>query len=370
MTENTSRFVQIHALVSYPPSNLNRDDMGRPKTAVMGGKQRLRISSQSLKRAWRESEFFLEALSGHVGIRTKRLGEKVYFALITGSSLSSVLNNTEDKVNPAMDEISAQKWTEYVVQVFAKGDTNTKFRAEQLVHVSHEEISQIDKFLAKIAKNGKEPTDSEDLKSLMLKPVTDVDIALFGRMIAASPKYGVDAAAQVAHPITIHPVVIEDDYFTAVDDLNSHDEDAGAAHLGVSEYGAGVFYTYVCINRELLIENLGGDVDLATKAICALIECVAKIGPRGKQNSYASRVYASYMMVELGSYQPRSLAAAFLGPLSGDNYLLSGISRLEQECEALDSAYGPCADARCVLNVPKGEGTLQDVLKFVSGKDA
>lgn len=31
------RFVQLHMLTSYPPANLNRDDLGRPKTAVMGG---------------------------------------------------------------------------------------------------------------------------------------------------------------------------------------------------------------------------------------------------------------------------------------------------------------------------------------------
>ena len=57
-----SEFIQIHLLVSYPPSNLNRDDLGRPKTATMGGTQRLRISSQSLKRAWRKSDLFEEAL--------------------------------------------------------------------------------------------------------------------------------------------------------------------------------------------------------------------------------------------------------------------------------------------------------------------
>ena len=60
-----SRFVQLHLLTSYPPANLNRDDLGRPKTAVVGGTERLRISSQSLKRAWRTSEVFESALAGH-----------------------------------------------------------------------------------------------------------------------------------------------------------------------------------------------------------------------------------------------------------------------------------------------------------------
>ena len=61
-----STFIQLHLLTSYPPSNLNRDDLGRPKTAIMGGKTRLRVSSQSLKRAWRTSDLFESALAGHM----------------------------------------------------------------------------------------------------------------------------------------------------------------------------------------------------------------------------------------------------------------------------------------------------------------
>ena len=76
-----SQFIQLHILTSYPPANLNRDDLGRPKTAVMGGTQRLRISSQSLKRAWRTSDLFEQALKGHLGTRTKEMGVRVLNAL-------------------------------------------------------------------------------------------------------------------------------------------------------------------------------------------------------------------------------------------------------------------------------------------------
>ena len=77
-----SRFIQLHMLTAYPPANLNRDDMGRPKTAKMGGYDRLRVSSQSLKRTWRTSHFFEQALKGHIGTRTKEMGLKVYDQLI------------------------------------------------------------------------------------------------------------------------------------------------------------------------------------------------------------------------------------------------------------------------------------------------
>ena len=371
---DVKRFVQIHALVSYPPSNLNRDEMGRPKTAVMGGKQRLRISSQSIKRAWRESEFFSDAFSGKVGFRTRRIGEMVKEALVSGRSLLSVLEGGDSApVNPPMDEKAAVACARLVAGSFATvvSDSLTK----ELVHLSHDEISAVDTYLEQISASGEVPkiengkkTGEKDKKGVieLLKPISDVDIALFGRMIADSPQNSVDAAAQVAHPITIHPVVVEDDYFTAVDDLNAAAEESGAGHLGVSEYGAGVFYTYVCVNRELLIENLGGDADLANRAIRALIECVAKVGPRGKQNTFASRVYASYLLVEQGNQQPRSLSSAFMSPFTSENYIAEGVSKLRNERDNLNKAYGACSDVSAEMCVAEGAGSLAEILESVN----
>lgn len=360
------RFVQIHALVSYPPSNLNRDDMGRPKTAVMGGKQRLRISSQSIKRAWRESEFFSDALAGHVGYRTKLLGEMIKKALVSGSSLSAVLSGSASAVNSPLAEKDAEAWAEKIAGVFATVKGKGELRSEQIVHVSHDEIAAIDSYLADIAKGGRAPSKDEQVGISLCHPVTDVDIALFGRMIANSGKDSVEAAAQVSHPITIHPVVVEDDYFTAVDDLNKAENVAGSAHIGVSEFGSGIFYTYVCVNRELLIENLNGDVELANKAISTLIECVAKVGPKGKQNSYASRVYASYMMIEQGNQQPRALSAAFMAPFRTEDYLSEGISRIRRERENIEKAYGKCADVCVEMDVQNGSGSLAELIASVN----
>jgi len=70
-------FIQLHILTAYPPANLNRDDTGKPKTAQFGGAERLRVSSQALKRAWRTSAEFKQALDGHIGERTQRLGDEI-----------------------------------------------------------------------------------------------------------------------------------------------------------------------------------------------------------------------------------------------------------------------------------------------------
>src|SRR5208282_5204104 len=119
---------------------------------------------------------------------------------------------------------------------------------------------------------------------------------------------------QVSHAFTVHEVAVEDDYFTAVDDLN---EGPDAAHIGETEFASGIFYLYVCINRDLLVENLEKQdpekaKELADKTLAALVEAAAKVAPTGHQNSFASRVRTSYMLAEKGSDQPRSLMVAFL----------------------------------------------------------
>lgn len=360
-----SRFIQLHLLTSYPPANLNRDDLGRPKTAVMGGVPRLRVSSQSLKRAWRTSEVFSEALKGHVGTRTKAMGVEVFKAL---------------KAKGIVDK-KAIDWTKSIAGVFGKlktlskkekeglkelGDEDrlaksmTELEIEQLAHFSPEELSEIDSLVDKIASAGEGPSDDE--LELLRKQHTAADIALFGRMLASSPAYNTEAAAQVAHAVSVHRVTVEDDFFTAVDDLNSGDEDLGAGHMGETEFAAGLFYLYACIDRELLKENLGGDQSLCDRTLGALIECAATISPTGKQNSFASRARASYLLCEKGDQQPRSLSVAFLKPVAGSDLLSDAIKSLEGTMDKMDKVYGVCADVRCTMNATSGEGSLTDIV--------
>ena len=46
-------YVDFHILQTVPPSCVNRDDTGSPKTAVYGGAVRARVSSQAWKHAMR-----------------------------------------------------------------------------------------------------------------------------------------------------------------------------------------------------------------------------------------------------------------------------------------------------------------------------
>jgi CRISPR system Cascade subunit CasC len=171
-----------------------------------------------------------------------------------------------------------------------------------------------------------------------------------------------DAAAQIAHAISVHSVAVEDDFFTAVDDLNRGEEDMGAGHMGETEFAAGLFYLYVCIDRALLLDNLNGDSELMRKTLSALTEAVAKIAPTGKQNSFASRARASYILCEKGDEQPRSLSAAFLKPVNDNDMLTNAIERLRQAMASMDKVYGVCASARCEMNAVSGEGSLQAII--------
>lgn len=352
------RFIQLHLLTSYPPANLNRDDTGRPKSALVGGAARLRISSQSLKRAWRTSDLFESALAGHVGTRTKTMGKEVFKALKAGG----------------IAEKTAREWAKLIAQQFGKLKSEKKtendadLEIEQLAHFSPEEREAIDALVRRLVEQRDAPPTEDDL-GLLVRPRRAVDIAMFGRMLADAAGFNVDAAVQVSHAITVHKAPVEDDYFSAVDDLNTRDQ-TGAGHIGERGYGAGLFYLYLCIDREQLQENLGGDAALTQRALAALLHAVTKVSPTGMQNSFGSRAYASYVLAEKGDQQPRSLVQAFYKPVSAygedDDILAKAVKALETRRDNFDKVYGACADARCGVDVEKGQGSLEELVKFVS----
>jgi CRISPR system Cascade subunit CasC len=345
-----SRFLQLHLLSFFPPANLNRDDTGRPKTAVVGGTTRLRISSQALKRAWRTSGTFTGALDGHIGQRTQRLGEVVLAFLR----------------ERGMDEAKALETARAIAGVFGKikdAKDETPTRIEQLAFIAPEERAAA-LALAERALAG-ETVDAK-AAGLLRQSDTAADIALFGRMLAADPDYNREAAAQVAHAITTHRVTVEDDYYTAVDDLKTKAEDAGAGFLGEASFGSGVFYLYLCVDRALLLKNLGGNTRLAATALGALAEAAATVAPRGKQNSYAAHGRAHYVLAEAGDQQPRTLAGAFACAVTGDDLMAESIKALRKFRCALKEAYGPACDGETEMEVG-ATGNLAEIVAFARG---
>jgi CRISPR system Cascade subunit CasC len=399
-----TKFIQIHALTVYAPSNLNRDDTGRPKTAKFGGAERLRISSQALKRAIRTSDAFKARLEGKMGTRTARSGEWFREELIKANVEAS-------KATAIAKALSA-----FIGKVDEEKSTDEKIRNKELFFMAPEERAHFSTMIMEIArdqkladelaatagafdddegeedgealkkKDKKKPKLSKEAKQrlkelreqVLVTVDTAADIAMFGRMVASAPDFNREAAVQVAHAITTHKVEVEDDFYTAVDDLKRPSEDAGAGFIGELGFGSGVFYIYACIDRDLLEKNLGGDKALAATAIAGLVEGLATSSPTGKQASFASRSRASYLRIEKGSQQPRSLAAAFFKPVRGnhldDDLLKESINRIECGTTGLakqmNEAYGHCFEHHKVMKFIPGEGdntgSLPDLITFAS----
>ncbi|WP_028571153.1 type I-E CRISPR-associated protein Cas7/Cse4/CasC [Desulfonatronum lacustre] len=372
-----SKYIQLHILTSYPASNLNRDDLGRPKTVIMGNTQRLRVSSQSLKRAWRTSDVFQQAIGKEIGVRTKEMGKYVYISLESGRKLTDLI---EDRDVTSISGIASKdvdnkskEIAKAIAGVFGKTkslptkkeeiekDPLLDLEIEQLAHFSPSEIKGIERLIEECRTNGAVPEGGQ--LELLRRENQAADIALFGRMLAASRRYNIEAAVQVAHAMTVHKTEVEDDFFTAVDDLNV--EDSGAGHMGIAEFGAGLFYLYVCVDRELLKENLGDDQDLTSRTLQALCRAACTISPGGKQNSFASRAYASYCLAEKGDAQPRTLSVAFLKPVSGDDLLEKAVTCIEKTKSKMENVYGVISESKS-FNAAQGTGKLDEICGFVA----
>ena len=349
-----SRFVQLHFLTVYPPSNPNRDDRGRPKTAVYGGVRRLRLSSQALKRAARLSDAMRRGLDGYMGERTQRIGDEIRKHLLDRGA----------------EEKHADGIAKNIADIFGKVDeaairkNPANVRTRQLVFVSPDERAAAFEWADRMLAGESTPVN---LKEVVLRTADSAaDVALFGRMLAADPDFNRDAAVQLSHAITTHRAIIEDDYYTAVDDLKRPAEDLGAGFVGEAGFGSGVYYLYACINTDLLVTNLGGDRSLARRAMEAAVEAFATATPSGKRNSYGHHARAGYIRAEAGETQPRSLAAAFLRPVEGVDLMRASAEALEAMAAKFDHAYGPQADADETMDVDKGIGSMAALKAFAA----
>lgn len=354
-------FVQFHLLTSLGPSNPNRDDQGRPKQAMVGGVPRLRMSSQSVKRALRESSFFQLELDGHIGTRTKQLHERLREHLLRKGVSDKVAGDAATQVAGIFGKLETMK----------EKDGRETVKATTLAFISPNEWKLAEDLAEKAAAGEALPKDKE-LKKLVLRRADGaIDIAMFGRMLADDADFNRDAAVQVAHAITTHAAQAEEDWYSAVDDLNKA-EDTGAGHLGETAFGSGIYYQYVCVNCDLLIENLGGDRDLAARGIEALARALPQTAPAGKQNSFAHRPMAFYIRAEAGPRAPRDLSGAFFTPVDRKlrelevNDLQQGsIKALEQTAGQIDACYyNGAAEAAVTLSTLDASGTLAAIVAF------
>lgn len=331
---------EIHMLKNYPATNLNRDDTGAPKTCVFGGCTRGRISSQCLKRSWRTSDVFRDDIGiANLGVRTRHLPECVMDELRKNGVSEEYLDVLKAKLTGILNKDGKES---------AEGIT------AQMAFYSADDIKAV---AAGVQKLLEDCTSKKDVEKLTAKKIGEVisdaktrpvtlDIALFGRMVTSDSFRDVDAAMQVAQAVSTNRIVMESDYFTAMDDLLSGEsmESSGAAMMGDVDYNSSCYYIYANIDSDALLKNLEyseNKEDLVAAAIPALIRAMAFSNPSGKQNSFAGHVLPSAILIECKEKKtPVSYVNAFAAPVNEKKIIPDSIARLVAECEMTDRNFG------------------------------
>ena len=360
-------FVNFHVLISHSPSCLNRDDMNMQKTAVFGGVNRVRISSQSLKRAMRMSDYH-NATLGTPSVRTRDLGKlKARFVELLKDRFDA------DLVGKALEWMSGKEG-------IAEG-----VEADAVAPWSMEEVAQFCDLIRKDGQDAKklEKQIEKDARPFRVAMGKAVDIALSGRMATSGlmTSLPTDGALAVAHAITTHAVEPQDvDWFTAVDDLTQEAGEAGAGHLNTQQFSSGVFYRYASLNLKQLQVNLGllpdmksAETDASRKRALGIskhaFHMLATVVPSAKQQSFAAHNLGDFAIVSFGD-QPISLANAFEQPVKHGReggFLKPSIEGLVQYWAQMNRAYGLDETARAFA---VGDGVnLGEKLALASLKD-
>lgn len=302
--------IEFHILQSFPVTCLNRDDVGAPKSAIVGGVSRARVSSQCWKRQVRLAmpEFGIK-----LAARTKQ-SESLFIQACLAAGAS------EEQAQACGQKIASQLIDDTLLFI---SETEAKAFAEFAKEKEFDAAKLKDKDLAKVAKKA-------------LNPAVDaLDIALFGRMVAKAAEMNVEAAASFAHAISTHKVSNEVEFFTALDDLQT---EPGSAHMGSLEFNSATYYRYISLDLGQLAQSLGED-DLA-KAVEAFTKALFIAVPNARQTtqSGASPWEFARVLVRRG----QRLQVPFETPVKAQagGYLQPSISELKSYLDKKEKLTG------------------------------
>lgn len=378
-------FINFHVLISHSPSCLNRDDMNMQKTAVFGGVNRVRISSQSLKRSMRMSSYY-QSQFGSASTRTRELEKLIPIfvkelrdefepSLIAKTMELFVREKNEDGETEDADEqeegagSDSNKSKKLAVAPWSIAEIRVLCDIVKSAALTEVELDKAKADAAK-QKGKKKKSEQEFIDDVLnrkrvkaIKEKCDVvrkamasalDIALSGRMATSGLMTSVDGALAIAHAITTHAVEPQDvDWFTAVDDLTQDAGETGAGHLDTQQFSSGVFYRYASLNLKQLQVNLGLLADMKNPETTEsrqrgldiarhVLHLLATVVPSAKQQSFAAHNLADFAIATFAD-QPISLANAFEQPVKHDykvaGFLKPSIGILANYWERMNQAY-------------------------------
>ena len=360
--------IELHILQSFPVTCLNRDDVGAPKTAMFGGCQRARVSSQCWKRAIRTlaKDYAPESFGG---IRTRFVVRK-----LTGLFTERGYDDTQSKL-----------LAERIADAMGKLDNPEKGNVKTLLFFTPLELDAVvntmaesadDKLVAAAAseETGKKERETaiKELEKIAAKSVKGLkskvrdmaDIAIFGRMVADDSSLTLEGAGLFSHALSTHTVANEVDFFSAIDDLNT--DDAGAGHIGVIEFNAACYYRYIGLNLDLLRDgdHLGhfGEEEL-DDIIRSFVRASLLAVPSARKNSQFGHNPPAYVLGLRREGQPLSLINAFESPVrSTGGYVTASITALKSHWESLKSLY-----ALTAAEIELPPATIADFLSGLTG---
>ena len=350
-----ARFLQLHTLTGYSATLLNRDDIGRAKRLPFGGSDRIRVSSQCLKRHWREAagEWSLQGLGSGKSTRSRRV-----FSDVIAGRLKTERGLSDDQIVNVLTPIRAAILGESIKARQARKDKSTtegadplaSLHTDQVIVLGEPEIAFLTTIAIELVRHDADATakaveayfkDKEtkaNLKALAMG--AGLDAAIFGRMVTSDLMARTDSAVHVAHSFTVHEEETEPDYFSALDDLVAAEGALGSGHINTSELTSGLFYAYVVIDLRQLVSNLSGDRTLAAEVLQRLVHLIATVSPGAKRGATAPYACAELMLAEAGARQPRTLANAFMNPVPKQRAKEQAAAAIGDYLGRYDTMYG------------------------------
>lgn len=315
--------IEFHILQSFPVSCLNRDDTGSPKSCVIGGVTRARVSSQAWKRAVRLQ---MHDLGVKLGLRTKKIVETLAGKLVSRGCEESKAIACAQVVGGQLSDDSL---------IFLSDSEYTELA--QLIEKKNCDAEVLQKEAEKLKKQKKEP---KMFKKVSLATVQDgLDIGLFGRMVAKAPSMNIEAAASFSHAFSTHEVIQDLDFFTALDDCEIGSK---SSHMGTTEFTSATYYRYISLNVEQLKETLGieSDEDLSY-AVSSFIKALYLAVPGARQATMSASCLWDYAQVLVRNGQ--RMQCSFDKPIvSGrvSGYLTPSIKALEEQLTVQEKQAG------------------------------
>lgn len=357
MNTLAASILEFHILQSFPVSCLNRDDTGTPKTAIVGGVNRARVSSQCWKRAVR---FAMHELGADIAVRTKK---------VTTLLIPKIMQH-------GVDLETAEKCAKYIDSLIS--DDALIFLSDKEYDLLVE-LFKTKNFVVADATDKDKKNDKKEIEKLIKgfldQGLNAVDIALFGRMVAKINTINIEAASSFSHALSVHKAENELDFFSALDDFQDGEDDegetkAGAAHIGDSQFNSATYYRYVKVNLGQLAETLFGKGDIDKEQFNKVLEVFIKAlyiaVPVARQNTQSASCTWDYAKVYVRKGQGVQLSLDKPVVLNRDEltsgYVDKSIEYLNTQLELKEKISGSLFGKKAIYNFGQDPGFDLDTL--------